>query len=45
MTLLNKIALVNWEMGSFLIAIFGVVCVGLVLIVLKMMNSERKDKE
>ncbi|WP_262894739.1 hypothetical protein [Salegentibacter maritimus] len=44
MKLLNTIALVNWEMGSFLIAIFGVVCVGLILIVLNMINGG-KDKK
>ncbi|PZX62462.1 hypothetical protein [Salegentibacter mishustinae] len=44
MKLLNTIALVNWEMGSFLIAIFGVVCAGLILIVFNMINSG-KDKE
>jgi len=44
MTLFNTIALVNWEMGSFLIAVFGVVCIGLILIVLNMINGG-KDKE
>ncbi|WP_262901615.1 hypothetical protein [Salegentibacter tibetensis] len=39
MKLFDTIALVNWGMGTFLIAIFAVVCVGLVLIVLNMINS------
>jgi hypothetical protein len=44
MKLLDTIALVNWEMGTFLIAIFAVVCAGLVLIVINMIKSG-KDKE
>ncbi|TDN89296.1 hypothetical protein DET49_10641 [Salegentibacter sp. 24] len=44
MKLLDTIGLVNWEMGSFLIAMFFVVCAGLVLIVLNMINSGN-DKE
>ncbi|WP_255351549.1 hypothetical protein [Salegentibacter sp. Hel_I_6] len=44
MNILNTIALVNWEMGTFLIGMFFVVCAGLVLIVLNMMNSG-KDRD
>lgn len=36
MILAEKLALVNWEMGTFLIGIFFVVCAALILIILKM---------
>ncbi|SFF63039.1 hypothetical protein SAMN04488033_102126 [Salegentibacter agarivorans] len=39
MNLFDTIALVNWELGTFLIAMFFVVCAGLVLIVLNMIGS------
>lgn len=36
------IPLVNWGMGTALIIVFGVVCVGMVLLVLNMINSGKK---
>jgi phosphatidylserine synthase len=43
MNLISNPALVNWEMGTYIIAFFFVVCAGLVLVVFSMMN-EKKDK-
>lgn len=46
MTLFDSLALVNWGMGTFLIGIFAVVCcVALVLIVIHMMNSDKKKED
>ena len=43
--ILNNISLVNWGMGAAIIGVFAVVCVVLVLIVINMMNSDKKKKE
>ncbi|MGY5847639.1 hypothetical protein ACW6QP_09480 [Salegentibacter sp. HM20] len=43
MEFISNPALVNWEMGTYIIAFFFVVCAGLVLIVFNMMN-EKKDE-
>ncbi|SHG41722.1 hypothetical protein SAMN05444483_11184 [Salegentibacter echinorum] len=45
MTLFDSLALVNWGMGTFLIGIFAVVCIALVLIVLNMMNNDKKKED
>jgi ABC-type spermidine/putrescine transport system permease subunit I len=42
--ILNNISLVNWGMGAAIIGVFAVVCVALVLIVLNMMNSDKKKE-
>lgn len=39
MVLAEKLALVNWEMGTFLIGMFFVVSALLILLVLKMVNK------
>ncbi len=39
------IPLVNWSYGVILIAVFGVVCLGLVLIVLSLMKNDKKKEE
>ena len=39
------IPLVNWGLGTAIIAVFGVVCVVLVILVLKMVNSDKKKNE
>jgi hypothetical protein len=44
MKLLDSLALVNWGMGTFLIGVFAVVCIALVLVVLNMMNSDKKKE-
>ncbi|PTX41659.1 hypothetical protein C8P64_3158 [Christiangramia gaetbulicola] len=36
------IPLVNWTLGTIIIIVFGVVCLALMLIVNKMVNSDRK---
>ncbi|SIQ89654.1 hypothetical protein [Maribacter ulvicola] len=44
MTLLN-LPLVNWGHGVILISIFGVVCLGLVLVVYSLMKNDKKKQE
>jgi hypothetical protein len=39
------IPLVNWSHGVILIASFGVVCIGLVLVVLSLMKNDKKKQE
>lgn len=41
----NIIPLVDWGMGTVLIGVFAVVCVVLVLVILNLMNSDRKKNE
>ncbi len=41
----QMIPLVNWSYGVILIASFGVVCLGLVLIVLNLMKNDKKKQE
>jgi len=41
----NIIPLVDWGMGTVLIAVFAVVCVVLVLVILSLMNSDKKKNE
>lgn len=43
--ILQMIPLVNWSYGIILIAIFGAVCLGLVLIVLSLMKNDKKKEE
>ncbi len=40
--ILNNIPLVDWGMGTALIAVFGVVCVIMILVVLNLMKSDKK---
>lgn len=40
-----NIPLVDWGMGTALIGVFVVVCVILVLVVLNLMNSDKKKKD
>ncbi len=40
--ILNNISLVDWGMGTALIAVFGVVCVIMILVVLNLMKSDKK---
>jgi ABC-type spermidine/putrescine transport system permease subunit I len=44
MILQTIIPLVNWGMGTALIIVFGAVCVGLVILVVNMVNSDKKKK-
>ena len=37
--------LVNWSLGTGIILFFGVVCLVLVLIVIRMINNGRKNEE
>lgn len=39
------IPLVNWGMGTAIIIVFGVVCVGLVVLVINMINSDKKKED
>jgi ABC-type spermidine/putrescine transport system permease subunit I len=41
----NNISLVDWGMGTAIIGVFTVVCIVLVLIVVNMMNQDKKKKE
>ena len=41
----QMIPLVNWSYCVILIAIFGAVCLGLVLIVLSLMKNDKKKQE
>ncbi|RMA58727.1 hypothetical protein [Ulvibacter antarcticus] len=41
----NNFSLVDWGMGAALIGVFAVVCVILVLVVLNLMNSDKKKNE
>ncbi|MGY5850808.1 hypothetical protein [Salegentibacter sp. F14] len=43
MNLANYLALVNWEMGTYIIGFFFVVCAVLVLVVLKMIFGGKKE--
>ena len=45
MILKTIIPLVNWGMGTALIIFFGVVCVALVILVISMVNSDKKKKK
>lgn len=45
MILQTVIPLVDWGMGTALIIVFGLVCVGLVLLVLNMINSDKKKED
>ncbi|CAM4157556.1 hypothetical protein [Gillisia hiemivivida] len=45
MILQTIIPLVNWGMGTALIIVFGVVCVALVILVVNMINSDKKKKK
>jgi hypothetical protein len=42
--ILNNIPLVDWGMGTVVIGVFALVCVVLVLVVLNLMNSDKKKK-
>lgn len=42
--MINNISLVDWGMGATLIGVFVVVCVVLVLVVVNMMNSDKKKE-
>ncbi len=44
MILQTIIPLVNWGLGTALIIVFGVVCVALVILVVNMINSDKKQK-
>jgi len=41
----NNIPLVDWGMGTLLIAIFAIVCAALVLVVLNLMNSDKAKND
>jgi ABC-type spermidine/putrescine transport system permease subunit I len=41
----NNISLVDWGMGTAIIGVFVVVCIVLVLIVVNMMNSDKKKED
>ena len=41
----NIIPLVDWGMGTALIAVFAVVCVVLVLVILSLMNGDKKKED
>ncbi len=43
MTLANNLALVNWEMGTYIIGFFALVCVALIFVVLKMIFGGKKE--
>jgi len=43
--LFNNIPLVNWGMGTIIIGVFALVCVILVLVVLNLMNSDKKKED
>ncbi len=45
MNLQTIIPLVNWGLGTALIIVFGVVCVGLVILVVNMINSDKKKDD
>ncbi|RKS53687.1 hypothetical protein BC962_1941 [Gillisia mitskevichiae] len=45
MILQTIIPLVNWGMGTALIIVFGIVCVALVVLVINMINSDKKKDE
>jgi len=45
MILKTIIPLVNWGMGTALIIFFGVVCVGLIILVVNMVNSGKNKKD
>lgn len=40
-----NLPLVNWSHGIILIAIFGFVCLALVLVVLSLMKNDKKKQE
>ena len=42
--ILNNMSLVNWSMGAAIIGVFVVFCIVLVLIVLNMMNNDKKKE-
>jgi len=42
---LQILPLVNWSYGVILIAVFGAVCLALVLIVLSLMKNDKKKEE
>jgi len=39
------VPLVNWGLGTAIIAVFGVVCVVLVILVVNMINSDKKKND
>ena len=41
----QMIPLVNWSYGVILIASFGAVCLGLVLVVYSLMKNDKKKQE
>jgi Mg2+ and Co2+ transporter CorA len=43
--MMNSIPLVDWGMGTIIIGVFVVVCIVLVLVVLNLMNSDKKKEE
>ena len=43
--ILNNISLVDWGMGTTIIGVFVAVCVILVIVVVNMMNSDKKKEE
>jgi len=43
--ILQKIPLVNWDNGVFMIAVFALVCVILITAVILFMNSGKKKTE
>ncbi|MDR9457166.1 MAG: hypothetical protein RI572_07125 [Salegentibacter sp.] len=43
MTLANNLALVNWELGTYIIGFFVVVCAALIFIVIKMIYGDKKE--
>ncbi|MFZ0491428.1 MAG: hypothetical protein WBV11_02850 [Salegentibacter sp.] len=42
---LNNLALVNYGMGTLMIGIFALVCLVLSMMVVRMVNSDKKKKE
>lgn len=42
---LNNLALVNYGMGTLMIGIFALVCLVLSIMVVRMVNSDKKKKE
>ena len=43
--ILNNISLVDWGMGTAIIGVFVAFCIVLVLIIVNMMNNDKKKKE
>ena len=43
MTIANNLALVNWEMGTYIIGFFALVSAALIFIVIKMIYGDKKE--